>query len=1760
MGSQGEHGSERERRVDEAVAAYFQAREAGQPPAREEFLARYPDLADELASFLEARAVFTDRAGAPPTPMPAQQAPTLPQGEDPGEPILATVRYFGDYELLEEIARGGMGVVYKARQVSLNRVVALKMILAGQLAGEDDLRRFRQEAETAASLQHPNIVAIHEVGEHEGQHYFSMDYVEGRSLADLVRDHPLPPDQAVRYVRIIAEAVHFAHGKGVLHRDLKPSNVLIDAFDQPRVTDFGLAKRTDREARLTATGAVLGTPSYMPPEQASDQRGPLGPPSDVYALGSVLYELVTGRPPFRAATPMDTLLQVLQAEPASPRLLNPAISRDLETVLLKCLAKEPVQRYPSARELAEDLLAILEGRPVKARRPGLGERAARWFRKEQRSLSVAAKAVLLSLLLTAFAWLALSLLLDERQARLQLDTDGYPLRAEVLRPEREEVLTRFRVPHEDPVALPGGSYRVRVSAPGQLSQTFQLLLAANQQGTFLVNLPGRPRDELLKLNPHDTWDLVEFAGQPDRLLGRADLVLARGNRMSRLDGATRKPVWEVVYAQPGPDGAAVKPPTGPPQRLGLDTYVMRHRLRLVQPAPDLDGDGTRDLVWVGQPLPGKQPAGPAPQGPPLQAPGLEQPRPGMHSGGPRPYSDILWAISGKDGKELWWREAGGRVLGLPFMADGDGKGERNLVAIVEVSQDQQRGTQRWVEAFSGRTGKSRWRYPLDGRWYGPVSDGAQVWEVRRKEGPTVVCLSGTRLVGLDARTGKTGFEHDLGFRPVQAPLFVDLDRDGLPEALLIRQEPDRRQTLLAVTLPTGKLRWQYPLNMKCRVGLLVEDLDGDGLPEILVVNQETQLPRGDGPRPTEMAAAGTRGGPQIGPPPNALADPVPASGPWAARGVDVLDGVTGARRWRYQGEVSSVPLVLVGEGAAGKHQVLVGPDIRAEGARAVFVTVRRPVRVSRGNNAPPAPYESLVVALSGRDGRTLWRSSLPLPETEGLIVRANEDDPLEYGLQGWWPGGPHAWPLLLVLVQEHFPRGPSSSPSLVMLSAASGQTEHTLPQVDRVKLADLDGDGLPELCFRHQYDYQPPRWYALRGGCPVTWRYLGPVEPAADFDGDGVGDVLSTSTGVLAALSGRDGRLLWQSPWVPEGNPRPDPAFADLDGDGVPDVLVAGSYSGRNDVPLRALSGKDGRQLWGASHLAGTREDCFERGRLVACHDLDGDGRPEVVCVYEVGDRTGRVVPGPRFRLAVLRGDTGELRWQQSLMGRFGGGSRMAVVDLDGDGVRDLVTLATADDGTPELRAFSGRDGRPLWDHSFRAQGPQRVAPDFVYFAAGDLDGDGKADVVVALPTKGEVLILNGADGRVRATARGLAIDQFQNSWHTGVQPLTFAHRPDGTRAVCVSARRMDRGLAETRVTLRLTLLDGHGKTLKTVERPLRPSTLNDDRAARVWAGDLDGDGKDRLVVVTTGHVEALDGDGGSRWRWPLPAGLEAGHVAAILPRGKRHPASVVVWAGGSAYGLNGRTGEVGWRCEADSNLALLPGDDPRGWPRVLSTDPVSRATLCRLPRATDEAGTYLLPVGGESEPGSPPAREAPRHALPWADTRLGRAQVIVLLPYFVLLASCLLGGSWANLTRLLAGTALLGGVLGLVQLGLDTSLPRGESYAWSGWYWILLWAAGVVGWVVLPPLVLRALFQLAGWSARWVLWVVTPVLVLLLLAIVPFLAARSSVGDPGEPHGAYFLWALAVALVGGLLLPGPRLWRRLLSRRRPPTVTVAES
>ncbi|HVU40940.1 MAG TPA: serine/threonine-protein kinase [Xanthobacteraceae bacterium] len=372
----------------------------GEPPQIDAFLAQHADLADELRPLWAAmlvtdcvaagsRALGSSRGSSSagdqtqehsPQPRTATLATPRPASArmPSSEPVL---RQFADYELLEELGRGGMGVVYRARQISLDRIVALKMVLRGDMASAADLARFRTEAEAAARLDHPGIVPVYEVGDFEGQPYFTMKYVEGTTLARRLAEGPLTARETAQLLAPVARAIHYAHSRGVLHRDLKPSNILIDAEGRPHVSDFGLAKRVEAEMNLTLSGAILGTPAHMAPEQAAGTRGKLGPTSDVYSLGTILYQMLTGRPPFQAASPVDTVLLVLEQDPLPPRLVNPRADRELEMIALKCLQKPQDLRYESAKLMADDLEAFLADEPTAARSGIFVQVLARAFRE-----------------------------------------------------------------------------------------------------------------------------------------------------------------------------------------------------------------------------------------------------------------------------------------------------------------------------------------------------------------------------------------------------------------------------------------------------------------------------------------------------------------------------------------------------------------------------------------------------------------------------------------------------------------------------------------------------------------------------------------------------------------------------------------------------------------------------------------------------------------------------------------------------------------------------------------------------------------------------------------------------------------------------------------------------------------------------------------------------------------------------------------------------------------------------------------------------------------------------------------------------------------------------------------------------------------------------------------------------------------------------------------------------------------------------------
>jgi tetratricopeptide (TPR) repeat protein len=398
--------------LEKTIAEHTRACETGLREEATEILDGYRDLRTDLDHTLATRAGARLTAASAEGPDGTAAGATLPAGATAAAPTVqvtetypdhpdgatyvlpaqprttgglapgSAVRYFGDYEILQELGRGGMGVVYRARQVSLNRPVALKMIRAGLLAGEGELRRFRNEAGAVALLDHPGIVPVYEVGEHDGQSYFSMKLVEGHNLADRLGAYRADPRAAATLLAAAADAVHHAHVRGILHRDLKPANILVDSRGKPHVTDFGLAKRLGEVEGLTLSGAVLGTPSYMAPEQADGRRGSVTIATDVYGLGAVLYAVLAGQAPFGGDSVLETLEKVRHTPPSPPSRCNAKLPAELEVICLKCLEKDPERRYASAQELADDLNRWINGEPIKARPVSAATRAWMWCKRK----------------------------------------------------------------------------------------------------------------------------------------------------------------------------------------------------------------------------------------------------------------------------------------------------------------------------------------------------------------------------------------------------------------------------------------------------------------------------------------------------------------------------------------------------------------------------------------------------------------------------------------------------------------------------------------------------------------------------------------------------------------------------------------------------------------------------------------------------------------------------------------------------------------------------------------------------------------------------------------------------------------------------------------------------------------------------------------------------------------------------------------------------------------------------------------------------------------------------------------------------------------------------------------------------------------------------------------------------------------------------------------------------------------------------------
>ncbi len=1535
---------------------YMADLQAGKPRDRGDVLAAHPALATQLEACL-AGIEFVHRAARPAAGLPAS---------------------LGEFRVLRELGRGGMGVVYEAEQTSLRRRVALKVLRFGAVADQEAMQRFRREAETVGRLHHTNIVPIFAVGCEHDVHYFAMQFIEGQSLAGIQANSrqsgkPLSPHAVAGWGLQAAEALAHAHQRGVIHRDIKPSNLLLDLEGVLWLTDFGLSKRTG-EATLTDKGALLGTPQYMSPEQAESLERPLDHRTDLYSLGATLYELATGRPVFESATPRGIIERILNEQPARPRKVRPNLPRDLETIILTCLAKDPSHRYQTAHALAEDLRAVKDGRPIQARRTPLRERVTRYVRKQRKAIGRGSIVVAVTSLLIAGSFLGWRSYSDSRLGRVLLATDGSPLTAEVLSMSGEERIGEpFAVGTHTAQSVPAGGYRLRVEGRGVLSQTYRFAVGRGELGSYHL-----AADESLLLGQAP----IAYAFASDAMVlapGKADLVEWTGLSLIRREGASGKPVWDA--SRPAKPWGPKHDPVAWIERLSYLGDEKRPGA-LVQPAPDLDGDGTADIVWAFRGTPS------------------------------------FLALSGANGSMLWnymaqadgpggpdlhgpaWPQSieqvprPGRVLGSASSRDIDGDGIADLIAafvllddlpprvfprgrkaqptVVEWDGSTHRG-RRVIVAVSGRSGKAVWSYPIDRQTttslFDPFDHGAIVIDGRK--GATVAFVDGAAgmWIGLNLANGlPLGKPIDLGFVPVRPVQHADLDDDGEPEILALGPGPlADQQTLSAFSCGSGRQLWSQTIQAQYKSNAInpppnwpvILDLDGDGRREIVV------------------------------------ADSVPAARRDGYRGVRVLDGASGAHRWArpiHPKGPAAAPLAMFADGLA---QVIGTPDLDGDGSRDL-------VTVSRFDGRTQFQLLSIYVdAISGKDGHSLWwwhsDYNVGYYSHPSVLI--------------WppflWGRGENGWPMLAVPLGgteatwkgQAFPE-PHHQPSRVhLLSLATGRELHAIDGLSWPRLADFDGDGLEDV-----WGSVDGKLRVLRGEAPEAWRVLGRYHKGGDLDRDGIVDVLSDDlrirpsideqsrkTLTAVAHSGRDGRTLWrrpldyQGPWFEhyvDGEPGytlsafPLPG-GDLDGDGSPEVSVTwsrASYisSGRAaTLPLEVLSGSSGRRLWSTGPLplgfaaAGFSAEiagidlraCEPRGPmdLIVRHQstfVQQAGRP----IY------------PQDRLARVSGRSGRVIWDVPLLAQMG--ATVAELtslprefgDFDGDGGLDMVVIVPLVPETScERRAVSLRDGKTLWSHA----APPYRANLLPAFAVGDLEGDGRPEIVVRDQLLGDaqaqiaVTALDGRNGSTRWTWRG---GRSSGAINENPRDVCLANlEGKGARNVCINVQISNQ-------RQRVIILDATGK-----ERAVRE--LKAESSSTLTCADVDGDGHDELIFLDDDRLRAVRRNLEELWSWPTRE-----PVREVVPGGVGRPAVVVL---DSMVGLDGATGQPRWAGRGSTSVLDL-GDSTQP-PRLLSES--GGATVCRLALPTTSEGA-LQPARG-----TPSARRSalddPRwmRPLPWNST-----------------------------------------------------------------------------------------------------------------------------------------------------------------------------
>lgn len=1458
--------------------------EAGEAIDRDALVAAHPELTSQIDACL-ASLQFIHKAVQPAEEMPARLA---------------------DFRIIREIGRGGMGVVYEAEQLSLKRPVALKVLRFGSVADPDAMQRFQREAETVASLHHTNIVPVFAVGVEKSINYYAMQLIEGSCLRDIVLDKtqwPIPDKTIAKWGLQAAEALAHAHERNVVHRDIKPSNLILGKDGRIWLTDFGLAKRLD-DVTLSLCGALIGTPRYMSPEQASAMRRPVDHRTDIYSLGATLYELVTGRPLFESESPHVVISQILSVEPKPPREFAPKVTRDLETIILKCLCKDASRRYQSARELADDLRAFEEGRAIRARRATPLEQTRRWVKRNRRQLATAAVTVVatIALLVGGSQWWQLRQ--AWRLATLKLNTQKGPLTAELLTAAGDIVVPAFTVPNEQPLSIPEGEYRLRVSGRGAFSKTAWMTVKPRQALQLNVDLDHRELYPPIGVGSVGGYEFIDFGNDLDLIVlpetpNVPDLDKAgirSPNLLRRVDAATGKDVWSLDISQKSPALQAMLPTDEMRSRWWTGTVFgwklsNQPPLRVLRPLPDLDTDGIPDLVWL------------------------------HHRG----FS--LFAVSGKTGQPLWWMTTlndGKSELQPQFdqailttIDQGEG-GKRPVIVLLERRSDSSKGTliAERVVAIDARDKSSLWTHDLPAAQAQIAVAAFHESKPARSIPRLVVIQSEGKLRTLDLATGEPRGEPmslDPADDPQQPgysmPEVVDLDGDGLPEVLQIRGEPSRRPSGIRVVslslqgpvVDPTRPDWFTPFAGDTLKTYVVQhqDLNGDGVVEILATSERFEFD------------------------------------------CRVLDGRNGHEVWRRRHRSDFFN---------GRHSpTAIGDDMDGDGWREVFAISLEPKVPGLGHD--DSPQTLFADCFSGKSGQTLWWSKTSVAAKANAFLHPFAIAPR------WSAQGLDGQPALLVTAFLQ-PKFPEVQGYVFSISAVTGEVQEVATGLASPQGIDLNNDGREELVVvslgdhgegsPHDLNNMPGELRFLQNDNPIAWRRYGSWQPLTDLDGDGLSELWQPnhrSGGELPIISGRDGALVtnWNDrqrtrSFVPMVDP-----MLDVNGDGMAELLSLPdqwyeAFMDRrppvsHELGLALVSPKGGRRIWSAPEVPLPQWASLKQiQRHVAtplCGDLDGDRELDLVVPYiwqTDRDHNPTTPARCQYCLAVLNARTGRLKWQSILMEEqqnehhlWAGGAEwlksIKLRDLNADQVQDIVVGLAA---TPwhsswqremVVQAINGRDGRLLWPE-FRAKfhHPKLGLENLLQVQVADVDGQ-PGDEVIRLDFHAEpkpdqyriegdwtLEVLDGATGRPR----------FTHAWPGKIQ----AHATVSDMQQLLVAREADRSaIIVTKATLDPQdysrrgiedwLFAAPNEPVTGTPAPVQDLAIREVReAARddySWIYDLNADGRDELLTSRsrTGTDEAHElmatrGLKQELWKRPIPRRVGFSRaVVKLLDQGK---------------------------------------------------------------------------------------------------------------------------------------------------------------------------------------------------------------------------------------------------------------------------------